>query len=208
MEKASILKRIIAKLIDLSLIWAIYLFLLMLVFSQAKITAFLDQIVYSIIAVIYLPIILPFINSLLTSLFGGSLGKLLTGIKVINQKEQKLSFSRALFRHFIGYKVSAMVFGLGFIWAVPDKNNQTWHDKISNTFVASIHKLGLLTGFISLALLTAVNVYILSNSIQQFGKNKEVYGQAIQNLWEEISSLKTQEGIYKKDLIPQETLKI
>ncbi len=208
MEQASILKRIIAKLIDLTLIWAIYLFLLMLVFSQSKITAFLDQIVYSIIVVIYLPIVLPFINSILTSIFGGSLGKLLTGIKIINKEGQKISFSKALFRQFIGYKVSAMGLGLGFIWAVLDKNNQTWHDKISNTFVTSIHKLGLLTGLISLTLLTAVNIYILSNSIQQFGKHKKIYGQTIQSLWKEISSLKTQEGIYKKDLVPQETLKI
>ena len=35
----------------------------------------------------------------------------------------------------IGYHVSSIFCGLGYIWAIFDKNNQTWHDKLAGTYV-------------------------------------------------------------------------
>ena len=35
----------------------------------------------------------------------------------------------------IGYNVSAMLFGLGFLWAFFDRNKQSWHDKMARTYV-------------------------------------------------------------------------
>jgi uncharacterized RDD family membrane protein YckC len=65
---------------------------------------------------------------------GQTPGKFALGIRVIKTDGTALSDTDAVIRA-IGYNVSAMLFGLGFIWAFFDKNNQTWHDKIARTYV-------------------------------------------------------------------------
>lgn len=40
-----------------------------------------------------------------------------------------------LLREVIGKWVSGLVFGLGYFWAIWDKDGQTWHDKIAGTVV-------------------------------------------------------------------------
>lgn len=65
---------------------------------------------------------------------GQTPGKFALGIRVIKVGGGQMSDVDAVIRA-IGYHVSAMVFGLGFIWAFFDKKNQTWHDKIARTYV-------------------------------------------------------------------------
>jgi uncharacterized RDD family membrane protein YckC len=65
---------------------------------------------------------------------GQTPGKFALGIRVIKASGGQMNDIDAVIRA-IGYHVSAMVFGLGFIWALFDKNNQTWHDKIARTYV-------------------------------------------------------------------------
>ena len=67
---------------------------------------------------------------------GKSLGMRMLSIKVVRQGAgEDLSFIRAGLRGTFGYWVSALVFGLGYIWAIFDAENETWHDKIFNTWV-------------------------------------------------------------------------
>ena len=41
-----------------------------------------------------------------------------------------------LFREVIGkFIISSIVFGLGFLWIVLDKENQGWYDKLMSTYV-------------------------------------------------------------------------
>lgn len=40
-----------------------------------------------------------------------------------------------ILREVIGKFVSGLVLGIGFFWAIWDKDNQTWHDKIAGTVV-------------------------------------------------------------------------
>ncbi len=69
---------------------------------------------------------------------GQTLGKMLLGIKVQGSDGSPVGYGRALIRT-IGYIVSFffMTF-LGFLWALWDKNNQTWHDKIAGTEVIRV----------------------------------------------------------------------
>ena len=67
---------------------------------------------------------------------GMTLGKWLMGEMVV----EKLSgnypgFWRMILREVIGKFVSGMLLGLGFLWAIWDKDNQAWHDKIAGTVV-------------------------------------------------------------------------
>ncbi len=73
--------------------------------------------------------------TLLTGEGGQTLGKMLLKIKVQGMDGSSIGFGRAFIRT-LGYIVSSffMTF-LGFFWALWDKNNQTWHDKIAGTVV-------------------------------------------------------------------------
>ncbi len=64
---------------------------------------------------------------------GQTPGKKLMHIAVVRVDGQPLDF-RTAFNRFVGYSFSSIFF-LGFIWALFDRNNQTWHDKMSHTLV-------------------------------------------------------------------------
>ena len=68
---------------------------------------------------------------------GQTPGKSAVGVRVVKADGSQLSDSDAFIRA-IGYHVSAAIFGLGYIWAIFDKNNQTWHDKLAGTYVARV----------------------------------------------------------------------
>jgi hypothetical protein len=44
---------------------------------------------------------------------------------------------RQSFWRAFGYLVSASAFFLGFVWALVDSEGLTWHDRMSDTFLAS-----------------------------------------------------------------------
>ncbi|MBC8493743.1 MAG: RDD family protein [Candidatus Thioglobus sp.] len=54
--------------------------------------------------------------------------------QVIQHNQQNITHSQAFIRFALGL-VSFSVFGLGFIYQLFDKNNLTWHDKLSNTLL-------------------------------------------------------------------------
>ncbi|UCC54007.1 MAG: RDD family protein [Anaerolineaceae bacterium] len=66
---------------------------------------------------------------------GQSIGMKLTGIKVIRQDGNLMSYIRAALRGTFGYWVSGLIFGLGYIWAAFDGEKEAWHDKIFDTWV-------------------------------------------------------------------------
>jgi uncharacterized RDD family membrane protein YckC len=66
---------------------------------------------------------------------GQTIGKGLTGARVIRRESgQSLGAGRGLLRT-LGYIFSLVPFGLGFLWAIWDKDKQTWHDKIAGSVV-------------------------------------------------------------------------
>lgn len=70
-----------------------------------------------------------FLSRLLSK--GMTLGKKLLGVKVVEKLTgNNPGFWRMLLRETIGKGVSGLVFGLGYFWAIWDKDGQAWHDKI------------------------------------------------------------------------------
>ena len=88
---------------------------------------------------IFVYFILIFLNffyfSFLWSRNGQSFGMRLLGIKVLKRDGALMGFWSAGFRGTIGYWISGLVFGLGFLWAAFDGNKEAWHDKIFGTGV-------------------------------------------------------------------------
>ncbi len=70
---------------------------------------------------------------------GQTPGKFALGIRVIKTDGGAISDVDAVIRA-IGYNVSAMLFGLGFIWALFNAKNQAWHDIMARTYVVRSDK--------------------------------------------------------------------
>ncbi len=74
----------------------------------------------------------------LTVIYGGTIGKLILGLRVVDQNYQKISWGRAILREIIGKFISGLVFSLGYLWVIFDSKKQAWHDKIAGTYVVKV----------------------------------------------------------------------
>lgn len=66
---------------------------------------------------------------------GQTVGKRIVGIRVVNLQNGPITAGQAWGRYLFKAFVSGSVFYLGYLWALWDTNQQTWHDKIANTVV-------------------------------------------------------------------------
>lgn len=65
---------------------------------------------------------------------GQTPGKLLMGVRISQVTGKPLTIRRALLRY-LGYLLSAIPLGLGFLWVLMDDRRQGWHDKLAGTYV-------------------------------------------------------------------------
>lgn len=165
MKNADFKIRLVASLIDgfisLLLVAALYLSIA----SQASLE---QAFIFTIIALIILfnPAFLLY-SVLMTYYFGGTLGKLVTGLQVVAEDHKKLSFKRIFFRQAIGYSFSSIFFGLGFYAIAKDSNKQAWHDKTVGSLVVQKGNL-LFTGVLLSILLFVVSMSIFIQATQIF----------------------------------------
>ncbi|RMG45645.1 MAG: RDD family protein [Acidobacteria bacterium] len=76
----------------------------------------------------------------LSALTGQTVGKMVVGIRVVRADGRPLGWRRALGRHTLGYAISGVPLGIGFLWALWDSEKQAWHDKIFATRVVKVNK--------------------------------------------------------------------
>ncbi|HLI82877.1 MAG TPA: RDD family protein [Bryobacteraceae bacterium] len=63
-------------------------------------------------------------------------GKLLLGLQVVDQQTGEIpGFGKMFLREIIGRFLSGLFLGIGYLWALFDKNGQAWHDKLAGTVV-------------------------------------------------------------------------
>ena len=68
---------------------------------------------------------------------GQTPGKKWLGIQVLLEDGQ-VPDTKTAFTRFIGYLVSGGPFFVGFLWALFNKEKQTWHDKMARTIVIKL----------------------------------------------------------------------
>jgi uncharacterized RDD family membrane protein YckC len=68
---------------------------------------------------------------------GTTPGKNALGMTVIDDRGNPASFGTMFVREWIGKLISGMVFALGYIWILLDKERQGWHDKLVSTYVVT-----------------------------------------------------------------------
>ncbi len=75
-------------------------------------------------------------NFVIFPMFSGqSIGKMLTGLQVVKTDGSMASFSRLLIRHLLGYPLTILTAGLGFLFAVLNSKGRALHDFLSGTVV-------------------------------------------------------------------------
>ena len=65
---------------------------------------------------------------------GGTPGKLILGMRIVNQNGDYIGIPSAILRY-IGKFVSALIIGIGFLMIAWDSKKQGLHDKIAKTYV-------------------------------------------------------------------------
>jgi uncharacterized RDD family membrane protein YckC len=65
---------------------------------------------------------------------GGTVGKMVMGLRVVGPGGSRVGFWRSL-RRVIGYFVSAFALGLGFLWVIINNRHHDWADKLAGTSV-------------------------------------------------------------------------
>jgi len=76
------------------------------------------------------------LNFLVLPVFTGTtVGKWATGLRIERQNGEPLGFGHATLRHTLGYLVSLLTLGLGFLLAAFDAEGRALHDRIAGTVV-------------------------------------------------------------------------
>ncbi len=94
--------------------------------------------------------------------FGGELGKLLFGLKIVRSSDNSLLDTKtALCRQFPGYLFSGGFFGLGYFRVLKNPENLAWHDELFGTKV--VREGSWLPGlFSTLILITYLTFFVYS----------------------------------------------
>ena len=71
----------------------------------------------------------------LPGLTGLTVGKWATGLRILKSDGTEIGVGRAFLRHFVGYPVSFLTFGLGFLAAAVTPRGRGLHDLIAGTIV-------------------------------------------------------------------------
>ncbi len=81
-------------------------------------------------------VLLAITNFIIFPMFSGqSIGKMLTGLRVVKNDGKDASFTRLLVRHLIGYPITILSGGLGFLLAAFNSKGYALHDLLAGTIV-------------------------------------------------------------------------
>ncbi len=95
-----------------------------------------------------------------TSKFGGTIGKLIFGLKIVNKETGVLlDRKQAFYRLILGYAFSNEFFGLGYLKVIKSKDKLAWHDELFETKVTKSRDF--VTGLVASILVILVGWVIL-----------------------------------------------
>lgn len=126
-RKANLFARWFAFALDPLLGWGLYL---IAVFLFGAASAELGWLMAAVFPVAYAILFLSLLRNGLTP------GKKLLGLQVVEQNTGRVpGFGKMFLREIVGRILSGLFLGLGYFWALFDKNGQAWHDKLAGTVV-------------------------------------------------------------------------
>lgn len=79
-------------------------------------------------------------NLVIFPLLGGqSIGKMVTGLRIVKNDGAPVSMSRILIRHLLGYPLTILTLGIGFLISVVNARGRALHDFLAGTIVVYGH---------------------------------------------------------------------
>jgi uncharacterized RDD family membrane protein YckC len=85
---------------------------------------------------VFLVLVVAVLNlGVLPGLTGLTIGKWATGLRICRADGRDVGMGRAFLRHFVGYPISFLLLGLGFLVAAFTSSNRALHDWIADTVV-------------------------------------------------------------------------
>lgn len=202
---ASFWARLIAFFIDQFLFWLLFsLWFYNLALSPNLSILFNNLFLFFITT--FFPILLfgTLFQSILILYFGGTLGQIITGLKIIGENNKPLTFNMILFRQFIGGLFSSSLFGLGYLSILKDQKRQAWHDKAVGSYVV-INKPFLILGIILLVLILGLNFFLLSSTVKNFNQNVLLKNDLIHFIVDLSQSLPNQKGAESRTTNSEDT---
>ena len=124
--------RLAAFLVDNLIFFSVYIISLFIFLNTNR---GLGNILVVVNSYLFLTIIWIFINGWFYSKFGGSLGKILCGLKVTHEDGSYLNFSDYFFREYVAKLFSGAVLFLGYIYIFYNPKSQAFHDMFAKTYV-------------------------------------------------------------------------
>ena len=200
---ASPFLRILAYLTDLLITIAIFLALVRwMIFKPAEslnIGVILDGGLFILIFSIYYSLFINLFTAFLTHKFGGTIGKLMWGLGVVNESGKLLSFRQSLFRTYIGRPVAMVFFGMGYIWIFIDQKRRGWHDLVSGSVVVSRSPYGSVFGALFLIMLFGINLFLVRSLAERYFQNRLLFA----DLKEEIAEIFKLSKPGEQDVFPE-----
>ena len=181
---SSFFNRLVAFMLDIFILYVLGALVFILLLNSSNNENYIGNIILFITYILLVHgILMLLLNAYLVSKFGGTVGKLISGLNIENEDGSHLTVKQAIFREYIAKTVSFAFFGLGFFWIFKTQKKQAWHDMISSTVV--VKKRNMIFGILSLILLIALFIYLsivavtsasdLSKSFNGSVKNKVNY---------------------------------
>lgn len=179
--------RLMAYAIDAALFLVGFEVLLSRVVSAKEVSEMLNSLLWTFVLTTALYTIGYMIyTSAFTAGFGGTIGKLLTGLEIVDLNENRITFWRAFFRNYIGYMVSGLFLWLGFIWICIDKDRRGWHDMMAGSRVVMRRNNLLTLGLLTLAILITVNTMMAKAVWAEAASKSSLYKGIIQDIVGEL----------------------
>lgn len=170
---ANIAPRILASLIDSFILTLPTIAGLWYVVQAATIQDLITRFVIFIAAILLPMSIFGILYHVLgIALFGKTIGKVILGLQVTDEKGEKLSKGKALFREVVAKVVNAAVLGFGYFAILFDPKHQGWHDMLTGSLVHKKEERLLIGAVCTIALFAIIGVgyYLIFKQIytQQF----------------------------------------
>lgn len=122
---AGLFPRFIATIVDFIVGWAVVILAFVMLASGSAFFALLG-----LVALIAVPV-----GWFMLWRRGLTPGKSMMKIRVSKTDGSQPGIGTMLLREWIGKYIDGLIFGLGWLWAIFDRDRQAWHDKVAGTVV-------------------------------------------------------------------------
>lgn len=160
--------RVLASLLDGAILFSPHLLFWLYISTSQNLSQLVNNTLFYFIIWLLPSMVVGFLYSAyFTSVLGGTIGKLLTGLRVSDETHKLLTFRKSLFRHTIGYTFAWTLFGLGYWSIIKDSRKQGWHDKAIGSLVKVTKPLWPM-GLLALIVLWVIQTYLVVSTVNNF----------------------------------------